>query len=201
MISFVYFDVGGVLLDWSNVFGGAARKFKIDSENIGKIFDENHDDITKGIMTADDFWQKCVQKYGLKDASDFDFLDSWVSDYRPIKATHEALKKIKAKCKVGLLSNIYKDMLPLLVKKGIIPDITYDQIVFSCDVGTMKPEAAIYELAQKKAGVRPEEILLVDDRLDYIDGAKKTGWQTFLYDTKDYERSSKELIDYLDKAI
>lgn len=198
MIKFIYFDVGGTLLDWSKVFEGAAKKFNLNLEDIGRVFDENHDDITKGVMSAEDFWDKCIKKYNLKNASDYDFLDSWVSDYQPIKEMHELIFKIQPKYKIGLLSNIYKGMLPLLLEKGIIPDIKYDQIVFSCDVGMMKPNLDIYVLAQKKAGFDSQEILLIDDREDYLEGAKKLGWNTYLFDTKQPAKSVQEIGQYLD---
>ena len=197
MIKFIYFDVGGVLLDWSKVFEGAAKKFSVDPEDIGEVFDENHDDITKGIMSAKDLWNKCIQKYGLKNASNFDFLDSWVSDYQPIKEIHKLIKKIAPKYKIGLLSNIYKGMLPLLLEKGVIPNIHYEQIIFSCDVGMMKPNADIYKFAQNNADLKPQEILLVDDREDYCRGAEKTGWNIFLFNPKQPASSVKKLQKYL----
>ena len=197
MISYIYFDVGGVLLDWSRVFEGAATKYNLDPEDIGKVFDQNHDDITKGVLSAKGFWDKCIQKYNLKNASDFDFLDSWVSDYSPIKEIHNLIKKITPKYKIGLLSNIYKNMLPFLLEKELIPNILYDQIIFSCDVGMMKPNPDIYELAQNKAGVSPNEILMVDDREDYLEGAKKLCWNTFLFDPKQRVSSVKKLEEYL----
>ena len=197
MISYIYFDVGGVLLDWSRVFEGAATKYNLDPEDIGKVFDQNHDDITKGVLSAKGFWDKCIQKYNLKNASDFDFLDSWVSDYSPIKEIHNLIKKITPKYKIGLLSNIYKNMLPFLLEKELIPNILYDQIIFSCDVGMMKPNPDIYELAQNKAGVSSNEILLVDDREDYLEGAKKLCWNTFLFDQKQRVSYVKKLEEYL----
>ena len=197
MIKFVYFDVGGVLLDWTTAFGNAAKKFDLDPEDIGMVFDENHDAITKGTISANQLWKLCIERYKLKNADDFDFLDSWVSDYRPIRETHDLIYKITPKYKIGLLSNIYKDMLPLLLKKGIIPDVDCDQIIFSCDVGMMKPDPDIYILAKKKANVSSNEILLVDDREDYLTGARNMGWQTFLFNPKNITTSVKELRELL----
>ncbi|HBC72940.1 MAG: hypothetical protein UX91_C0006G0133 [Candidatus Amesbacteria bacterium GW2011_GWB1_47_19] len=151
-IKFIYFDVGGVLLDWTKVFQTAASKFNITVDDIGDVFDENHDPITEGFLDAKDFWGKCIQRYDLKNASDYDFLNSWVSDYQPINEIHDLIFRVKSKYKIGMLSNIYKGMLPLLLKKGIIPGINYDQIIFSCDVAMMKPNLNIYKLAQERAG-------------------------------------------------
>lgn len=200
MISFIYFDIGGVLIDWSDVFESAAQKFDLDPEDMGKIFDENHDPVTLGELSADELWEKCIQRYGLENASEYDFLGSWVSDYKPILETHDLIYNIKSDFKIGLLSNIYKGMLPLLLEKHLIPNIDYEQIIFSCDVGMMKPNADIYDLARTKSGAPPEEILLVDDRNDYCEGAERAGWQNFLFDSKERDRSVNELREFLARS-
>jgi len=196
-IKFIYFDIGGVLVDWTRAFTGAANKFNLNSEDIGIVFDQNHDDITKGLISAKDLWKECIQKYNLKNASDFNFLESWVSDYRPIKQAHKFLEKLKPRYKVGLLSNIYKDMLPLLLETRVIPNIHYDQLVLSCDVGMMKPNLSIYKLSQNKANLNAQNILFVDDREDFLLEPKKMNWHTFLYDPKNPDKSTKELTKYL----
>lgn len=199
MVQFIYFDIGGVLMDWSEVFSSAAKKFDLDSEDIGKIFDNNHDPMTLGQMSADQLWKKCIQKYQLKNAYNYDFLNSWVSDYKPIKQMHALVSKLSSKYKIGLISNIYKNMLPLLLKKKIIPNIAYDQIVFSCDVGMMKPNEDIFDLAQKKSKTSPENILLVDDRKDYCKAAEKLGWKTFIFDTNNLGSAILEINNLLEK--
>jgi epoxide hydrolase-like predicted phosphatase len=196
---FIYFDVGGTLLDWSDVFKSAANEFNLTIDQINDVFEENHDAITKGHISAKGYWSECIKKYDLKNAEEYDFLESWVSDYKPIKEMHELIDKLGPEYKVGLLSNIYKGMLPLLLDKGVIPDIQYDRIVFSCDTGMMKPNPDIYNLAQKKSGMPPDKILFVDDREDYLEPAKKLGWKTFLFKTKDAKNSAKELEEYIKK--
>jgi HAD superfamily hydrolase (TIGR01509 family) len=194
---FIYFDVGNTLVDCSNYFKTATTRFNLKADDIKKIFNENHDPVTKGFLTPQQFWEKCIQRYNIKNAQDYDFLESWVSDYEPIAEMHEVILKLKSKYHVGLLSNIYKGMLPLLLEKGLIPNIDYDQIIFSCDVGMMKSNPDIYSFAQKKANTNPKNILLIDDRQDFLDEAKKAGWQIFLFNSKQRVQSTKKLEKYL----
>jgi len=194
---FIYFDVGSVLVDWSNAFETSASRFNLTVDDIFKVFNENDEQITKGFITPQQLWEKCIKKYNIPDARNYDFLESWVSDYKPIQEMHNLVHKIKSNYRIGLLSNIYKGMLPLLLKKRVVPAIHYQEIVFSCDVSMRKPEADIYNLAQKKAKIEPDNILLVDDREDYLEGAKKASWYTFLFDNKKRVQSTKELEKYL----
>lgn len=86
------------------------------------------------------------------------------------------MRVLQDKYKIGLLSNIYKDMWPLLKTKGIVPDIEYSSAILSCDAGFGKPSEAIYELALKSAGVKPNEILYVDDKGINLAPAQQAGW-------------------------
>ncbi len=61
----------------------------------------------------------------------------------------------------------------------------------------MKPNADIYKFAQNNADLKPQEILLVDDREDYCRGAEKTGWNIFLFNPKQPASSVKKLQKYL----
>lgn len=196
-IQFIYFDVGNTLIDCSTAFQDAATKFKLTIDDIGKVFDQNHDEITKGCISAQELWQKCTEKYNLKSSQSFNFLNSWVSDYKPINEMHKLVYKIKSKFRIGLLSNIYPGMKPLIIERGLIPKIDYAIFIFSCDVGMMKQEQDIYELAVSKAGVKADQILFVDDRQDFLENAKKIHGKTFLFDFKSSKKSAEELEGYL----
>ena len=53
----------------------------------------------------------------------------------------------------------------------------FDGYVFSFAVGVMKPEAAIYEAAERATGRRGEELLFIDDRGENVEAAVARGWQ------------------------
>lgn len=194
---FIYFDVGNTLVDCSNYFKTATTKFSLKADDLKKVFNENLDPITKGFLTPQQFWEKCIERYNIQNAHSYNFLESWVSDYEPITEMHEVIIKLKSKYHIGLLSNIYKGMLPLLLEKGLIPKIDYDHIIFSCDVGMMKPNSDMYAFAQNKTTIDPKNILLIDDRQDFLDGAKRAQWNTFLFNDKERTNSVKELEEYL----
>jgi len=47
------------------------------------------------------------------------------------------------------------------------------------------------------AKVEAGEILFVDNKKINLEVPKKMGWQTFWFDSKDYEKSNKELEEFL----
>jgi putative hydrolase of the HAD superfamily len=194
---FIYFDIGNTLVDCTYYFKTATKKFHLKEGDMKQVFNEYIEPVTTGQMDAQQFWKLCIQRYNIHNAENYNFLESWVSDYEPITEMHEVVNKLKSKYRIGLLSNIYKGMLPLLLEKGLIPNIPYDQVIFSCEVGMMKPHADIYDYAQKKAHTEPKNILLIDDKPDFIEGAKKAVWNTFMFNDKNRKNSAKELEDYI----
>ena len=51
-----------------------------------------------------------------------------------------------------------------------------DGIFYSADLGYRKPSAEFYQLATQRIGAAPDRIVLVDDTLENIEGAKAFGW-------------------------
>ena len=84
-------------------------------------------------------------------------------------------------------------MLSRLMQKGLVPSIKYSVIIDSSEVHMKKPDAEIYELAQKRANVAPIEILLVDDREDIIKVASNFGWQAIQFQTNNPSASIKAI--------
>ena len=200
-IKFIFFDIGGVFLEWDNCFKNAAKKHNLDRQQISALFGKYDDQITKGQMTPEEFWRKCQEELFIKNAKDFNFLESWVDDYIPITDVYSFVKALSKKYKIGLISNIYKGMFSLLIEKNIIPNISFDVKILSCEVGLRKPEIEIYTLAQSKCHLKNSEILFIDDVKIHLEPAKRMGWQTFLFETHNVDKSIAGIQSLLDKRI
>ena len=51
-----------------------------------------------------------------------------------------------------------------------------DGIIYSAALGCRKPTAAFFDQAAAIAGAEPADIVLVDDTLANIEGARQRGW-------------------------
>lgn len=193
-IKFIYFDIGGVMADTDNYFKEATNKFGIHTDKLTKLWEEHfRDGMTRGKITPQEFWKKATKKFNINDAEDYNFIESWMGDYTSRPKVHDLAKKLSKKYKIGLISNLYSGMMPRLIELGKIPDINYSALVLSNEVGFMKPEKEIYNIATIKAGVKPDKILFIDDRQDFIEGAKKAGWQTVWFDVKNIQKTVSEI--------
>ena len=99
------------------------------------------------------------------------------------------LKK-SAKFKICLTSNAGHGRIQDYFSNHELKEL-FDKVIISSDVGIIKPDPAIYELTTNKLRVKPNECLLVDDKLKNIDAAIKVGMKGILFES--VEQSSAEL--------
>ncbi len=92
--------------------------------------------------------------------------------------------------KMGLLSNSNAHMLSAYFEPGEVGRY-FDAAVLSGDVGMAKPEAAFYRLIAHKLSVDPSACIMIDDRAEYCDGARRVGMQTIEY--HDFDQFQTEL--------
>ncbi len=196
-IKLILFDFGGVLVDYSKSFQTASKEQGIPIEYLDNAFDNNEEDITKGIIEPQDIFNMAVKESGVGADIKYDFVNSWVRDYKVIQPTWDLLAELSKTYQVGILSNVYKGMIVESIKLGRLPDINYSYIFESCEIGNRKPEKEIYEYVEKETGFSSKEILFIDDRQDFIEGAQRIGWITYLFDSTNPVVSVPQILDIL----
>jgi FMN phosphatase YigB (HAD superfamily) len=200
MISFVYFDLGGVVeLDFSGT-----NKWELLKKELGITADKYKE--------FEDFWDKyeaevCIgrdvetliplikEKFGSKFPKNYSFLiNGFVNRFEVNKSIWPVIDKIHQKCRIGLLTNMYPHMFEAIKKRGLLPNVKWDVIIDSSIVGIQKPDPKIFELGEQKAGVKGNKILFVENSPINVKAAKNFGWQMFLYDSAHPEDSSNRLL-------
>ncbi len=101
------------------------------------------------------------------------------------------LKVLKSKnIKIGLISNA--DMIDCKYWKQSSLAPFFDDTIFSCNVGLLKPNEHIYELAMQHLGVLPNECLFVGDGgSKELYGAKAVGMKTVFTEALETKSSEK----------
>lgn len=198
MISFVYFDLGGVVeKDFSstNKWEDLCDELQIDVayRNVFEDFWRQGERENCTTRDVDTMLPVLQEKFGAKPPKNYSLLHAFVSRFEKNESIWTLLRTIHKTTRIGLLTNQYPHMFDAIEKAGILPPITWDVIVDSSKVGLIKPDKEIFMLAEEKANAHGQEILFVDNSRWNTDGAKAFGWQTFLYDTRDYDTASKDL--------
>jgi len=78
--------------------------------------------------------------------------------------------------KVAMLSNVGRGVIDGLFSAQEL-DTLFDTVILSSEVGMVKPNADIYQLAAHRLGLPPEECLMIDDSPTNVAGAKEAGMQ------------------------
>jgi HAD superfamily hydrolase (TIGR01549 family) len=91
---------------------------------------------------------------------------------------------LRADFKVGLLSNVGRDLIARLFSEEEVSTL-FDAVVLSSEVGMVKPYPEIFELMADRLDVRPDECLMIDDMPDNIAGAESVGMQGIVFKTND----------------
>jgi len=79
------------------------------------------------------------------------------------------------------LSNMARESLPVIV--AMDPAFRHlDPLIISADVGLIKPDAAIFELAIARFGHPAEALLFIDDSAANIEAARRLGFHTHLFE-------------------
>lgn len=90
------------------------------------------------------------------------------------------LKKLRKWYTLALLSNNNREYVQeYIYKPGL--DKLFDVMIISCNVGYRKPASEIYRILIRKLGLKPNEILFLDDEPSKLTAAEAQGLQTIVY--------------------
>ena len=196
VVKFIYFDVGGVLLDFREGHSRVSKQYGIPLEKIQEVFEKNWREACRGKLSNIEYMALFVNVLQLKEPFP-DVSDFWTDYHVAIPQTHEFIREIAPKYAMGLLTNAEYGAMKYAKQKRLIPDVPWHAIIDSSALGVIKPEPEIYEVAEKAAGVAPEEIFFIDDVEEHITVAKSRGWQGMVFDTNDVEGSIQKLATLL----
>lgn len=188
-IKFIFFDLGGVLVDHIGALRKIARQLNITEEDTISLFKKNADDLDRGTLPWQDFEIVFYNKLQPSQHLKHRLIESFVDNFNPILETHNFINKIDKYIDMGILSNVSKDVFQLITKNKLIPNIHYKAEIISGEIGLIKPYKEIYEYAAKKINILPSEILLVDDKVINLETAKVLGWNSVLFNTSNPSES------------
>lgn len=197
-ISFIYFDVNGCLVNFSQAaLVKLAQATGAPPDIVETAFWHYNDEVCRGTLSLNDFNVKLAERLGVPEVK---WQDYYLEAVEPILQMHELLHWASERYKIGLLTNVMPGLLSAMRRSHQVPDLPYDAIVDSSEVAAIKPEAKMYEIAQARAGCPPEEILLIDDSRVNLMAAEKFGWRVLLFDDSRPEESAARVRQALEPA-
>lgn len=179
-IRFVYFDINGCLVHFFHrAFMRLAQETGMSADVIEMTFWRFNDEVCRGAISMDEFNRRCAERFGIPS---MDWESYYLETVEPVSGMADIVRWAAEHYRVGLLTNIMPGFILALRARGLLPDVDYDVIIDSSEVGAIKPESKIFEIATERAGVRPQEILFVDDSRPNLMAADKLGWHVLWAD-------------------
>lgn len=164
-VDWLFFDVGSTLVDESRA-------------NEHRILDA----IKGTIITYDQAYSQAVQLAKQKNAHPLKALGlpltPWHSeDERVYPQAANCLAELHKKYKIGVIANQIPGTADRMKSYGLYPYL--DLIIASAEEGVEKPDLRIFEIAFERAKCRPENAVMIGDRIDNdIVPAKQKGMIT-----------------------
>lgn len=154
-IRWIFFDMGSTLIDESLAMEHRIREVIEGTDITYEQFTEKKVFFAKQNKPAD---LETIRFFGLTKTP-------WhKEDERLYPDAEECLSRLHRHYKIGIIANQSYGSKERLRRFGILEYI--DLIVASAEEGVAKPDRRIFERALERAGCKPEEAVMVGDRLD-----------------------------------
>lgn len=196
--SFIYFDVNGCLVQYyERAFTLIAKDTNAPLDVIETAYWHSNDDVCEGTVSVEDFNTRLAERLGV---DSIDWLKYYLAAIEKNEAMQEVVRWAADNYRIGLLTNIMPGLIKQMRQDGQLPAVNYEIIVDSSEVGVIKPDPQIYQIAQDLAGCEPEEILLIDDTRGNLKAAEKLGWNVMTFDAARPDESAARVREVLEPA-
>lgn len=174
----IFWDIGGVLL--TNGWDREQRarliaRFVLDETD----FSERHKlavpELELGRMTLNEYLDQVVF-YAPRNFTREAFRAAMETESQPNAATLALARDLGQRHRMYALNNEGHDLNEYRIRTYALSDFLL-AFFTSCYLGVMKPNPAIYRLGLQLAQVKPEEALMIDDRLQNVEAARSVGMQ------------------------
>ena len=187
---YILFDLYGLFYNLKSprLFAAIAQRVGAEPEELRPLFSRTYrPDYDAGLLSAQEYWRLIGTDLGIE----IDWRDAVSAEMDTFAGVKEEmvefLRELRdADIAVGLLSN---EPLELTRRTRTREWISlFEPAMFSCEMGMIKPDPAIFELALERIravmgeDLRPEDVLFTDDTRRNIEAARELGFAVHHFD-------------------
>ncbi|MBQ8497703.1 MAG: HAD family hydrolase [Clostridia bacterium] len=173
-IRWIFFDVGGTLVDETESFRRRVQRTIAMQKEIGNEYTEEQleNAMREAALSGGSYFRGAMKNIGLSPVAPYDAIGE-----RLYPETQVVLKALSAKYKLGIIANQPMGTAKRLQTYGISEYISL--VLSSAEEGVEKPEPIIFLSALERADCKAEEAVMIGDRPDNdILPAKRLGMKT-----------------------
>jgi len=188
MISWAFFDLGGTLLDDSALVDAITqgyvdllneRGFRVTFKEFAEVRDlmiarQEHPLFRSAATT---FTRDPAVSEAIRREVSPRVLGAEVTGQHAFPEAAEILDAVSRHAAIGVIANQYRTVREVVRRDGL--DGFFRAVHISEEIGVSKPNPAIFELALREAGCKPQEAVMVGDRIDFdVEPARSLGFHT-----------------------
>jgi putative hydrolase of the HAD superfamily len=200
MIKAVFFDLGGVIVrtEFQAPREHLAERLGMEYEDLVKLVFDSPSSLKASHSEISDkeHWAEVTKRLRRPAAETETIREEFFAGDVVDREILEFLRSLRPDYFVGLISNAWPDLRDYIARQKF--DDAFDQMVISGEVGVMKPEPRIYQIAMEQAGVDPDEAVFVDDFFENVEGCRAVGMHGIHF--RDPETAMQKLKDLLDET-
>ncbi len=189
----IYIDNGGVIVRTEDRFPRLrlAERLKVSPADLERIIFEELSSrrASIGEIPEQAHWQAVADILKVDRREVMSIAREFFSGDRVDQVLVATLRSLHQEHKIGLISNAWSGLRRWIKRQGY-GDV-FDCMIISAEVGVMKPEPFIYEMALDELDARPEESVFIDDMLPNVEAARKLGMHAIHF--KEREKTLEEL--------
>jgi epoxide hydrolase-like predicted phosphatase len=189
----VLFDFGGVVLrtEYQAPREHLAERLNLTYEDLNKIVFESESGrlASVGAITTDQHWAALVHRLGQAPSETGTIREEFFAGDVIDRPLVDYIRDLRHRCKTGMISNGWADLREYIVRNQV--DDAFDVMVISAEVGVLKPEPKIYQVALEELGVDAHESAFVDDTIGNIEAAIGMGMRGILF--RSHEQIMREV--------
>lgn len=200
MIKVICFDLDDVFFSTDNdaFVENFSKRFSLEKELVREVLFERYikegrfTELKCGKIPQRFWWDYVFENLKLKGiATKNDYLEELGKVRKVNPEVAQLIKRLRRSgYKTAVCSNNYQDNIEFLKKKFNLARF-FNFMVFSYEVGVLKPDKKIFQELIRKSGVEPNEIVYSDDKEINLKEAKQLGILTFQY--QNFQQFKSEL--------
>ncbi|MBW8012090.1 MAG: HAD family phosphatase [Chloroflexi bacterium] len=191
----IIWDLGGVLVRTEDFAprDQLAARFGMQRKELSRLVFGDRDDsrAQMGEISHDEQWGHICKALGVPFDESHELEKQFFAGDRLDKDLMDYIRNLKTSYTTALLSNALSNLRQLILDEWKIDD-AFHHLIISAEVGLMKPEPAIYELALEQSSSIAEEAIFIDDSLDNVTGARNVGMHAVHFQNPEQARNDLE---------
>jgi putative hydrolase of the HAD superfamily len=195
----IFFDLGGVIVrtEYQAPRERLAERLNMTYEDISKIVFEAETSrkASLGEISVKEHWLAVTRKLRLPASEAESIRTEFFAGDVIDRDLLDFIRSLRPQYKIGVISNAWGDLRDYVVKHQF--DDAFDTLIISAEIGIMKPQPEVYQLALKQAQVEANEAAFIDDTPRNVEAANALGMHGIVFrDPAQVKENLKALLNH-----